>query len=181
MSNRLRTKVQAVAVPKAIVRAQIAGEVIHACGGSPLEVEIGQTGVARKLLEKVVVYALDSDGFECDKIEFNFTGDTSGEVHLDLDNGRRSAIEAMDAGLARAVAHAANRIRARGLQPAVRYVFTPEIYADPQRLAAARAELGLVPIDEPPMRAGYERREILRLRPAKDTGILGRFSTMFPE
>jgi hypothetical protein len=159
----------------------MAGEFITACGGSSDEVEIGQIGVLKGLLEKVTVYGLDADGYERDKVELTFSGDASGDVHLDLDGGNRSAIEAMDAGLGRAVVHASNRMQRRGLRPAVRYTFTPEVKADPQRLAAARAELGVGPVDDPPIASGYERREILRLRPAKDSGILGSFSTIFKE
>jgi hypothetical protein len=181
MSKRIKSMVQprAVPIPKALVRAQVAGELIHACGGSPGEVEIGQKGVVRRLLEKVIVYGIDSQGDARDKIEFSFTGDASGDVMLDLDGGNRSALEALDGGLGRAVAYAANRIRHRGLRPDVRYVFTDEIYADPERLASARLELGVSSIDEPSWGAGYHPREILRIRPSKDSGILGAFYTAF--
>src|SRR5215470_8278594 len=168
--TKVKVKVKAVPVPRSLVRAQVAGELINACGGTTTEVEIGQKGVLRQLLEKVIVYGLDKDGHARDKVEFSFNGDSSGDVLLDLDGGNRSAIEALDAGLGRAVAYAAERMRRRGLSADVRYVFTDEIYADPQRLAAARAELGIGPAADPKWRAGYKPKELLRLRPGKDGG-----------
>jgi hypothetical protein len=72
-------------------------------------------------------------------------------------------MEALDGGLARAVASAADRIRRRSLRPDVRFAFTAEIYADEERLAAARAELGLVTRDVPAWRSGYQPKEVLRL------------------
>src|SRR5215218_6866564 len=107
--SKIGVKVKPVPVPRSLVRAQVAGELIHACGGSATEVEIGQKGVGRQLLEKVMVYGLDSSGHARDKVELSFTGDASGDVMLDLDGGNRSAIEALDAGLGRAVARAAER------------------------------------------------------------------------
>jgi hypothetical protein len=183
MSSRAKVNVQvkAVPVPRSLVRAQVAGELIHACGGSDTEVEIGQKGVLRQLVEKVIVYGLDAAGNARDMIECSFTGDASGDVMLDLDGGNRSAIEALDAGLGRAVAYAAERMRRRGLSADVRYVFTDEVYADEQRLAAARAQLGLSPVDAPNWRKGYQPREVLRLRPGKDSGILSSFYSEFGE
>jgi hypothetical protein len=81
-------------------------------------------------------------------------------------------VEALDAGAARAVVRAADRMQRQGLTPDIRYVFTDEVYADPERLAAARAELGLKPVADPKWRAGYQPKEVLRLRPGKDPGIL---------
>ncbi len=100
---------------------------------------------------------------------------------LDLDGGKRSAIEALDAGLGRAVAYAAERMRRRGLSADVRYVFTEEVYADPERLAAARSQLGIAPSANPSWRAGYKPKEVLRLRPGKDSGILSSFYQEFSE
>src|SRR5882724_6046480 len=183
MSSRAKVNVQvkAVPVPRSLVRAQVAGELIHACGGSATEVEIGQKGVGRQLLEKVIVYGRDSAGHARDKVELSFTGEASGEVTLDLDGGNRSAIEALDAGLGRAVAHAAERIRRRGLTADVRYQFTEDVLGDPQRLAAARAELGVEPIAAPNWRAGYQPKQVLRLRPGKDSGMLSSFYQEFGE
>jgi hypothetical protein len=181
LRSKVGLKVKAVPVPRSLVRAQVAGELIHACGGNAKEVEIGQNGVGRQLLEKVIVYGLDGSGYARDKIECSFTGDASGDVMLDLDGGNRSAIEALDAGLGRAVAHAAQRMRRRGLSADVRYVFTDEVYADPQRLAAARAELGIGPAADPNWRSGYQPKEVLRLRPGKDSGILSSFYQEFGE
>jgi hypothetical protein len=181
MSNRVRTKLQLVPLTIPVLEAMVAGELIHACGGTQTEIETGQKGVGRRLLEKIIIFGVDADGYERDKIEFSFNGDISTEAHLDLDGGKRSTIEALDAGLARAVVHAAERLRKRGLRPDVRYVFTDEIYNDAKRLAAARADLNIGPVDVPPIRPGYERRETLRLRPAKDSGILGTFFTTFKE
>jgi hypothetical protein len=144
MSN-VAVKVKARPVPRTIVRAQIAGELIHACGGSDGEVEVAQKGVARQLLEKVIVHGVDGSGCVQDTAEVSFTGDASGDVSLDLDGGSRSAIEALDGGFGRGVAHVAERMRRRGLTADVRYAFTKEIYADAERLAAGRAELGIGP------------------------------------
>ena len=178
---QVNVKVKPVPVPRSLVRAQVAGELIHACGGSATEVDIGQKGVARQLLEKVMVYGLDGSGHARDKVELSFTGDASGDVLLDLDGGNRSAIEALDAGLGRAVARAAERMRRRGLTAEVRYQFTDGIYADPERLAAARAELGLDSAAALHWRSGYQPKEVLRLRPGKDSGILSSFYQEFGE
>jgi len=179
--TKVKVKVKAVPVPRSLVRAQVAGELINACGGTTTEVEIGQKGVLRQLLEKVIVYGRDNDGYARDKVEISFNGDASGDVLLDLDGGNRSAIEALDAGLGRAVSYAAERMRGRGLSADVRYVFTDEVYADPEKLAAARAELGIAPREAPSWRAGYNPQEILRLRPGKDSGILASFFQAFGE
>jgi hypothetical protein len=179
--SKVGVKVKAVPVPKSLVRAQVAGELIHACGGTAREVEIGQKGVGRQLIHKVIVYGVDGSGYARDKVEFSFTGDASGDVSLDLDGGNRSAIEALDAGLGRAVAHAAERMRRRGLSPDILYVFTDDVYADPQRLAAARAELGIELATAPNWRSGYQPKEVLRLRPGKDSGILSSFYQEFGE
>jgi hypothetical protein len=157
---------------------QVAGELIHACGGNTKEVEIGQKGVGRQPLDKVIVYGLDASGNARHKIEFSFTGDASGDVMLDLDDGR-SAIEALDGGLGRAVAHAAERMRRRNLSADVR--LTDDVYADPERLAAARAELGIESTAAPNWRSGYRPKEVLRLRPGKDSGILSSFYQEFGE
>jgi hypothetical protein len=172
--------VEAVSVPRTIVRAQIAGEMIHACGGSDAEVEVAHKGVSRQLLEKVMVHGVDDSGCVRDTVEISFTGDASGDVSLDL-NGGRSAIDALDGGLRRAVARAAERMRRRGLTADVRYAFSKEIYADPQRLAAGRAELGIGPAAPLTRRPGYQPKEVLRLRPGKDSGILFSFYQEFGE
>jgi hypothetical protein len=177
--SKIDVKVKPVPLPRSLVRAQAAGELIHASGGSPKEVEIGQRGVGRQLLEKVLVYGLDGFGHARDMVEFSFTGDASCDVLLDLDGGNRSAIEALDAGLGRAVARAADRMRRRGLTADVRYQFTDEICSDPQRFAAARAELGVNVAAAPNWRGGYQRKEVLRLRPGKDSGILSSFYQEF--
>jgi hypothetical protein len=175
----VHVKVKAVPVPRSLVRAQVAGELVNACRGSATEVETAQKGVGRQLIEKVVVYGLDASGHARDKIELSFTGDASGNVMLELDGGNRSAIEALDAGLGRAVAHAAERMRRRGLTADVRYQFTDQVNADPQRLAAARAELGIGPVAAPNWRTGYKPKQVLRLRPGKDSGILSSFYQEF--
>lgn len=183
MSARAKVNVQvkAVPVPRSLVRAQVAGELIHACGGSDTDVEVGQRGVLRQLIEKVIVYGIDAAGNARDKIEVSFDDNASGDVLLDLDGGTRSAIEALDAGLGRAVAYAARRMRARGLSADVRYVLTERVRASEELLTAARAELGLSPVDAPSWRQGYQPREVLRLRPGKDSGILSSFYSEFGE
>ena len=183
MSKRSKTKVTVKPVPikRSLVQAQAGGEVTHAFGGSAAEVEIAQQGIARRLVEKVVVCGVDSAGFARDQVEFSFTGDGDADVMLDLEGGARSAIDALDSGLGRAVAHAAGRMRKRGLKADVRYVFSDEVYADAGKLAAARAELGIGPCEGARWRSGYQPKEILRLRPAKDKGMWSSFSTEFGE
>lgn len=178
---KINVQVKAVPIPKSLVRAQVAGELIHACGGSDCDVEIGQRGVLRELIERVVVYGLDAAGHARDMIEVSFDSDAAGHVLMDLDGGSRSAIEALDAGLGRAVAHAADRMRRRGLSADVRYVITKKVRADAEALAAARAELGLSPVDAPSWRKGYQPKAVLRLRPGKDNGILSSFYSEFGE
>lgn len=184
MSNvgvKVKARVEPVVLPKIFARAQVAGELVNAFGGSAAEIEVAQTGVARQLFEEVIVYGLDSSGCERDRAAVSFTGDASGDVLLDLDGGNRSAIEAFDGGFGRAVAHAAARMRRRGFSPDIRYAFTKAIYADPPRLAALRAELGLKPAAAPNSRPGYQPKEVLRLRPGKDSGLLFSFFQEFGE
>ena len=152
---------------------------MHSCGGSAAEVEIAQKGVSREVLARVIVYGLDGSGYARDQVELTFSGDASGHVALDLDGGNRSAIDAMDGGLGHAVANTAERMRHRGLKPYVQFAFTDEIYADPARLSALRSELGLSASEAPSWRAGYEPKEVLRIRPGKDSGILANFYREF--
>ena len=176
MSRRSRSRVgvsvRPVPLPKVLVRAQAAGEMVDACGGTEQEVDIAQRGVSRGLLREVMVFGVDGGGIARDKVLLSLEDAGSGDIELDLDGGKRSAIEALDGSLARAINEQAERIRARGLKPEVQFVLAKDVSGDAERAEAAREELGISPCDEPPWGDGREGREITRIRPGKDQGML---------
>ena len=169
--GKVRTKVAPVVMPRALVRAHYAGEVVNCCGGDARDIDIAQRGVARQLLKSVTIYGLDRSGRVRDEIKLEFDADGSGDIEIDTDGGRRSVAEALDAGLARAVAAQGERMRRRGLKPDVYYEFHDDIRADEARLATGRAELGIGPSEVPDWCDGEERHEVLRMRPGRDGGM----------
>jgi hypothetical protein len=179
--GKVGVRVAPVPIPRALVRAQIAGEVIKACGGNDGEVDVAQRGVQRGLLHRVVVYGVDAAGQARDEVALELDDDASGDVQLDLDGGRRSATEALDGGLARMVGYHADRMRRRGLKAEVFFQFSAAVRSDPERLAAARAELGIGPAEAPGWRPGHSGREVVTVRPEKDGGLLARFLQEFED
>jgi len=97
---------------------------------------------------------------------------------LDLDGGSRSAIEALDAGLGRPRLGTRGRTgcgagASRPTRPLC--VYPTKYMQTPQRLAAgAVRSSALGPATEAELaQAGYQPKEVLRLRPrGKDSGIL---------
>ena len=179
--SAVAVRVRPVPIPKALARAQLAGEFVAAVGGSQQDIAVAQTGVQRRLLSKIIVLGLGADGRVRDKVELTLDSDFDGDIELDLDNGNRSAIEALEPGLARAVVYHAARMKKRGLTADVRFVYTDEVAADPDRLAAARAELGTAPAEMPAWKDGHAAREVLRIRPKRDPGLLISLFEDFPE
>lgn len=170
MSIWSKTLIKAVALPKALVRAQAAGEFVSALGGNARSVDIAQRGVARGLLKHVKVYGVDSSGVTRDQAIFSVDEDNAGEVAVDL-SGKKSALEALDKGLAKSVVYAAKRMEQKGLKADVYYVFADSINADPAVLAAGRVELDIWPASTPPWAADEEPKSILKVTPGKDPGM----------
>lgn len=169
--SKVRVAVKPVPIPRALVRAQLAGEMIKACDGSDDAVLIAQKGVSNGWIAEVIVYGTDENDCIRDQVSLNFDGDQSGEIELDLDGGKRAAIEALDGSLARAVQFQAQRMRKRGLRPSVRFRLSDAIYADAARLVEVRGQLGTE--DAPPAqwRSGYRGERVLSIRPGKDRGM----------
>ena len=176
MSKRSRSRVgvsvRPVPLPKVLVRAQAAGEMVDACGGTEEEVDIAQRGIARGLLSEVMVYGVDSSGVARDQVMVEVKDKGEGDIELDLDGGKRSAVEALDGSLARAIGEAAERIRSKGLRPEVRFVLQSELDDDAARADAAREELGIEPCEELSWGNGREGCEITRIHPGKDPGLV---------
>lgn len=173
-----RVDVTPVPVPRAVVRAAAAGEWVNAFDGGDVAIDIAQRGVGRGLVGKIIVYGLDEDGHEVDRAVVSFESDSSGDIDIDLEQG---AISGLDAGLARSVRVAADRMRRQRLRPSVYFLLADEVLADPERAAAARAELGLGSAPVPQCRPGYSVREVLNVTPGKDKGLRASFFRRFKE
>ena len=178
--SKLTLSIKARPIPRLLVRAQVAGEVVAACGGSDRSVETAQKGVALHLLKTISIYALNRDGQVVEKIELTFDTERDGEIMLDLSDGR-SAVEALDPALARAVAYQAERIKSLGLIPQVQFRYHDHVSDDAEREKEADRLLGLVDATTPPTRPGHHSREVLRVRPGKDTGTLAAFYQEFAD
>jgi hypothetical protein len=175
MSRRNKGKVSVAIkvrpIPKNVTRAQAVGESVGHLGGSDDEVLTTQKGIMAGMLSEVTVYGLDGNGNARDQVTFNLSADQSGEIELDLQDGQRSALEALDGSLARAVQHAAERMKRRGLTVSVRWKFHDAIYADAERLAQCRAHLGTSGCEAPQWRSGYRGQKVVSIKPGKDKGF----------
>ena len=176
--SKLALSVKARPIPRLLVRAQVAGEVVAACGGSERSIETAQKGVALHIIKSVIVYGLNGDGQAIEKIELTFDAERDGDIMLDLSNGR-SAVEALDPALARAVAYQSERIKTLGLTPRVQFRYHDHIAEDADRDQEADRLLGLTSASAPPTRPGHHNREVLRVRPGKDSGTLASFYQEF--
>ena len=169
--KKVRVGVRPVMIPRALVRAQVAGEVVRHFNGSDEEVLCAQKGVTAGYIGEVLVCGLDLNGTTRDQVAISFGADQAGEIGLDLDGGKRAAVDALDGALSRSIQYAADKMRRRGLTPSIFFKFHDEIQGDAARLAACRAELGTTGVDTPQWRAGYRGQRIVRVKPAKDSGM----------
>ncbi|MEQ1651694.1 MAG: hypothetical protein ABL897_04325, partial [Hyphomicrobium sp.] len=175
MSRRNKGKVsvavKARPIPVNVIRAQAIGESVGALGGSDDDVLTTQKGILAGMLAEITVYGLDGNGNVRDAATFNLSADQAREIELDLQDGQRSALEALDGSLARSVQYAAERMTRRGLTVSVRWRFHDSIYADEVRLAQCRAHLGTSGCEAPQWRQGYRGQQVVRIKPAKDQGF----------
>ena len=168
--SKLRVAVKAVALPEVLCFAQAGGEVVSAFNGSTEEVATAQLGLSKGWIAEILVFGIGSDGSARDQISMTFQSGQGADVTLDLDGGRRSAVEAICGGLGRSIQYAVERMRRRSLTPRIQFRFHDEIYADPDRLAACRAELGTTECEAPGWRSGYTGRRVVSVTPAKTNG-----------
>lgn len=168
---KVRVAVKARPIPRAIVRAQAVGEGLTHVGASDEEVLTAQKGITAGILAEVIVYGLDGIGKVRDQVSFSLSAEQDGEIELDIENGQRSAIEALDGSLSRSIQYAAERMKRRGLTVSVRYRFHDDIYADQARLSACREQLGTCGVETQQWRSGYRGQQVVRIKPAKDQGF----------
>ena len=169
-NKKVGVTVRAVPLALAIVCSNAAGALVGHFNGTPEEILAAQTGVHRNLFEAVIVYGTEEHGIARDEISIAFDENDAGDIEIDLEGGQKSAINALDGSLARALTYQSERMRRRGLRPVVRYRFRQKILEDPQRLAAARQELGTEGTDEISW-GGMNARPILKISPGKDKGM----------
>jgi hypothetical protein len=115
-------------------------------------------------------------GEQRERVTLSFDDDASGEIILDTSNGR-SVTEAVDAGMAKAVAFAKRQFEKLGLTTETRFSYTPQIWADETLLAETRRRLGTCPGDPISVPEGMQEREYLNIRPGKDKGSMMSMST----
>jgi hypothetical protein len=164
-------------IPKILARTAMAGEWVKNLGGSAEEVETAQRGLALGYIRRISIYGLDqNDETQREKVDLNFDDDTIGDIELDTSGGK-SITEALEPGLAKALAFAKRQFQKQGLTPQTQFLYREAIYADPAKLAEVRELLGTSEGEPPPIAEGYEERQFLTMRPGKDPGTLVSMST----
>lgn len=173
MSRRSRTGADVTAIAALLtvaeVRADATSEMLRTLKATDTEVSIGKRMVGAGDCKTVAVYAVDKDGRQVRSMDMTFSDDGSGRVMVDSASGR-SALDALDGSLSKAVAHQARENEKHGWRTQVRYWFTDAIYADPARAEDRRKHYGVESKDPPPCRDGYEPRQLVRMQPGRDKG-----------
>lgn len=155
------------------VQAQVYGELVNVAGGSAREVKAAQEGALEGWLASIRILGIDRSDFVRDEIRLDVEASADGTILVDAD-GEKSMVERVDAGFARAIGVRAERLKARGLKASVWFHFTEEVENNPQKLAAARAQLGLSPSEPPKWSPGAIVREVLNVAPG-GSGLVARF------
>ncbi len=177
LKQKLMTTVAVVPVPKVLARTALVGEWVKNLGGSAEEVEIAQRGLALGYIRSISIFGLDqTDETQREKVDLNFDDDTTGDIQLDTSGGK-SVAEAIDPGMAKAIAFAKRQFQKQGLTTQTQFLYREAIYADPAKLAEVRELLGTSEGELPPIAEGYEERQFLTMRPGKDPGTLVSMST----
>lgn len=174
---KLRPPMTKVTLAPRIVQASIAGEVVAQFGGTARAVDISQRGVYGALLKEIHIIGLDSDGRRRATVVFEFNPDGIHQISVD-ENEERSMTARLCGGLSAAVEIQSDRFRRLGLTPDVYYFFHDEIRNDPERHAAAMAELGVHLQAIPDWADGYEGHDVLSVSPS-GSGIMARFQQAF--
>ncbi len=164
-------------IPRILARTAMAGEWVKNLGGSAEEVEIAQKGIALGVIRSISIYGLDqNDETQREKVDLNFDDNTSGDIELDTSGGK-SIAEAIDPGMAKAIAFAKRQFQKQGLTTQTQFLYREAVYADPAKLAEVRELLGTSDCEPPPIAEGYKERQFLTMRPGKDPGTLVSMST----
>lgn len=112
-----KPKVQLVPLPRSLVRAGVVSEFVNAfLPKQPTTVKNLQQSVAEGLIASVSITGVD--GLNVPRVRYTITLDPLGDdsmVHLDLSNGR-SHTEALDQGIAAALAYAVKTMERRKLR-----------------------------------------------------------------
>ena len=177
ISTELRVRLAVKPLPKTLIRAQVAGELIAAFGGTDREVEIAQEGISKQLVTRIIIYGTQpaTDHYQERAVYSVDHTDGSDTVSVE-DTDDRSMIERVDEGLGEAVRRTVARFTRKGLKPVVRYIFPDHIANDPQRFASALGELGLIEMPLLDASPDYDIVDVLTLKPGKDRGQSIQFS-----
>lgn len=174
MAGKIRTEVrprlQVKPLAKVLVRAQAAGEIVAAMGGTEKAVRCVQEGFARALLRQVLIYGVQptTDQYQ-EKMTFTLLDPAdSNDTVLIEDDETKSMVERLDQGLAEAVRRKAARFTRLGLTTQVRVHLVEEIERDPVRKAAAYAELELTDVPAIPPADDSDIRHVASITPGKD-------------
>lgn len=117
MFMKTKPKVKLVPLPKSFMRAAVAGEFLaNLAALDPASIQQVQSGVATGRVRSIMVEGYNSRGLCQTRHTLHFdplTNDTT--LHIDLGNGTKSHIEALDEGIAAVVSHALATHRRRQL------------------------------------------------------------------
>ena len=155
-----------------LVRSVAAGEFTKSLGGSASEIETAAMGVSKGYLKSITVIGTDANGRAREESRLSFDENADGDIDVDLNGGNQIALQALDGSLLKAIQYQAERLRKKGLSVRVYYQFHDAIYADGERLAACRKDLGIDAAEAVDWADGYEPRGVLRISPAKDRGLV---------
>lgn len=134
-------------IPKSLVRVGCAGDFVKNLSLGTLSDEAIrniQQGVAEGLISRISVTGLDVNAIPRERFWLQFDPLTDDvKVVLDLEDGK-STLEAVDVGLASAVAAAVQIFKRKDLKPQVRFEYSAAALANPTRLNEAKQRLGFV-------------------------------------
>lgn len=139
-----KVKLSLQPVPKSLVRVSVAGEFLKNMGlTSESDIRNVQQAVAEGLVSELVVVGVN--GANIGKERFILRFDPLGRddtIQLDLSDGK-STTEALDTGLAGAVAYSVQLIKRRALTPKFFIIWSAQALANGNDLAAACRRLNL--------------------------------------
>ena len=170
---RVKAKIHAVALPRALVKTAIAGEWVGNLGGSDTAIKTAQQAVADKAVRRISVYGIDEYGNAIVDSHLDFDHSKSGEVYVNSEEGM-SMIEAFDTALAGVVTYTRDQLEEQGLKTVVQFTLTDEVNAEPERRDAALKKLNLV--DAAPLQRAAGTSEIVAVdyRAGGDKGFATR-------
>lgn len=140
-----KVKLSLQPIPKSLVRVSIAGEFLKNMGLlSASAIRNVQQAVAEGLVSDLLVVGVNAANIGKERFILRF--DPLGRddtIHLDLSDGR-STTEALDTGLAGAMAYSVQMLKRRALTPQFYIIWSAQALADKAQLASACQRLNLV-------------------------------------